>query len=74
MKYVEVVIFINHLEKTQDIVGVLTSLSKAEQSCMKFSKNNPEYGLKKNSKNKRHWISNSYNYNLKIVKKTLDDI
>jgi hypothetical protein len=74
MKHVEVVIFINHLEKTQNVIGVLTSLSKAEQCCMKYSKNNPEYGLKKNQKNKRHWISDSYNYNLKIVKTPLDDI
>lgn len=72
MKTVEIVIFIDHLEKEREIKGVFTTLDKADKFCMEFSKNNPEYNLKRNSKNKRHWIGDSYNYNLKIIKELVD--
>lgn len=72
MKTVEIVLFIKHLEKSKEIIGVFSSLAKADKFCLNFSKDNDEYGLSKNPKNKRHWKSDSYNYSIKIVSKKVD--
>lgn len=72
MKTIEIVIFIKHLEKERKNLHSFSSLAKAQKFCQEFSSDNPEYGLKKNPKNSRHWTGDSYNFSLRIEKVKLD--
>lgn len=71
-KNIFIVLFIDHLLNKRETVHVASSYVKADSFCSNFSIENPEYKLKKNPKNKNHWIGDSYNYNLIIESHKLD--